>query len=392
MKRRQTIISTILGGLATLFIVSVIGYFLIRSQKQPEKKLPPKVLRKVDSKLVNYASLEATVSATGRVVSQQSIDVIAEVQGKILKGDIDLKKGTDFHSGDVLVRIYNRDAAFSLRARKSAYLNALANILPDLKIDYEEAYPVWVDFFERLEIEGELEELPPIHSNQLKIFLSSRNVLSEYYAIKSDEVRLSKYTIRAPYNGAIQDVLLEVGSVANPGSRIARIIKTSQLEVEVPVESTSAVWLRRGDRAVLHTETDELTGKAIVKRISSFIDPETQSINVYLEVTEEAEPIYAGEYLRAEFSGMVVDNAMEIPRNAVFNRNQVFTVVNGFLQKEEINLLKINNKTIFFNGLPEGTEVVTQPLANANESMQVQTEFTQPPPSDSLNTDFQGEI
>jgi hypothetical protein len=70
---------------------------------------------------------------------------------------------------------------------------------------------------------------------------------------------------------------------------------------------------------------------------------------------------------------------MEIPRNAVFNRNMVFTVEEGFLSKKQINLLKINEKTIIFNGLPRGSEVVIQPLANANESMQVQTEFTKPP-------------
>jgi hypothetical protein len=155
----------------------------------------------------------------------------------------------------------------------------------------------------------------------------------------------------------------------------------------VPVEVSAATWLKLGDRAILRTEANDIAGEAYVKRISAFVDPATQSINIYLEVTRQFEKLFPGEYLRAEFSGMKINNAMEIPRNAVFNRNQVFTVIDGFLNKNEINLLKINEKTILFNGIPEGTEIVMEPLANANESMQVQTEFTKPE-SDSLNDDI----
>jgi multidrug efflux pump subunit AcrA (membrane-fusion protein) len=383
MNTRQFVIS-ISGGLLTLVIVGLITFQIFRSKTEPQKDPTQKILRKVKSALVNYSTVETSVKSTGRVVSQQSVDVIAEVQGKILAGDISLKKGQDFKKGDVLVRLFDKDAAYTLQARKSAYLNAIANILPDLKIDYKEEYSTWVDFFEKVKIDEDLPELPEVNSSQLKIFLASRNILSEYYAIKSDEVRFDKYTISAPYNGAIQNVLLEVGSVANPGSRIAQIIKTSQLEVEIPVEVSAASWLRLGDQAVLKTEANDTVGKAYIKRISSFVDPATQSINVYLEVTRQYEKLFPGEYLRAEFAGMRINSVMEIPRNAVFNRNQVFTVVDGYLNKNEINLLKVNETSILFNGLPEGMEIITEPLANANESMQVQSDFTHPAPPDSL--------
>ena len=384
MNKRQLII-TLIGGFLTLVIVGLITFQISRSKEDAKKPTAQKIYRKVKTELIEYSTVETSVQSTGRVVSQQSVDVIAEVQGKIMSGDISLKKGQDFRKGDVLVKIFDQDAAYTLKARKSAYLNAIANILPDLKIDYENEYPVWVDFFEKVKIDEDLPELPEADSRQLKIFLASRNILSEYYAIKSSEIRFDKYTITAPYDGAIQNVLLEVGSVANPGSRIAQVIKTSQLEVEVPVEVSAATWLRLGDKAVLRTGADDLVGEAYVKRISSFVDPGTQSINVYLEVTRQFDKLFPGGYLRAEFSGMRIRNAMEIPRNAVFNRNLVFTVHEGSLSKDEINILKISETSILFNGLDEGIEIVTEPLANANESMQVQSDFTKPPVPDSLH-------
>ncbi len=383
MKSRKLIISAV-GLLLTLIIAFALAAVMIKSKKAKEQAPPTKIIRKVNSTLVKYNDVITQVSATGRVVSQQSVDIIAEVQGKLIMGDISLKKGQNFKKGNILVKIYSRDAEYALQARKSGYLNLLANSLPDLKIDYPEEYQDWVQFFESVEIRSELPELPAVKTNQLKIFLASRNILSEYYAIKSDEIRFKKYNIVAPYDGAIQNVLLEVGSVANPGSRIAQIIKTNQLEVELPVESASAEWLKIGDKAILKTERGDLIGQGVIKRKSSFVDMNTQSINIYLTVTGKENKIFAGEYVRTEFAGMVIKESMEIPRNAVFNRNMVFTVEEGFLSKAQINLLKVNERTIIFNGLPEGKEIVTQPLANANESMQVQTDFTKPVERDSL--------
>ncbi len=386
MNSRKIIISAV-GILLTLIIAGALAAFMIKSKKANEKPPPEKIIRKVKSELVEYVNVPTQVSVTGRVVSQQSIDVIAEVQGKLMQGTIPLKKGQNFRQGDILVNIYSRDTEYTLQARKSSYLNLLASILPDLKIDYPNEYKTWVSFFESVEIQSDLPELPNVETSQLKIFLASRNILSEYYAIKSDEVRLKKYQIIAPYDGAIQNVILEVGSVANPGSRIAQIIKINQLEVEVPVESSSAQWLAIGDKALLKKESGDLAGEGFIKRISSFVDMTTQSLSVFVSVTKNMDDIIPGEYLKVEFPGMIIKKAMEIPRNAVFNRNIVFTIEDGYLSKKQINLLKINEKSVIFNGLPEGSEIIVQPLANANESMQVQSEFTKLVENDSVEVD-----
>lgn len=381
--RKLTI--TLIGGFLTIVLVFFVGKGLAGSKKDAQKPPIEKVFRKVRSALVDYSSIVSSVTSNGRVISQQSVDVISEVQGKLLPGDIPLKKGQEFREGDILVRIFNKDAAFAMQARKSGYLNLLANILPDLKIDYNEEFPLWVEFFESVETTEDLPDLPEVKTSQLKIFLASRNILSEYYAIKSDEIRLRKYSIVAPYDGAIQNVLLEVSSVANPGSRIAQIIKTSQLEIEVPMEATAASWLHIGDRAVIRSENGEMAGEASIRRISSFVDESTQSINIYLSVIRQDHKLFPGEYLKVEFAGLIVRDAMEIPRNAVFNRNMVFTVEEGYLSKKSINLLKLNEKSVIFNGLEAGAEVVTEPLANASESMQVQTEYSKPALPDSSN-------
>lgn len=374
MTSRQIII--VISSILTVLIISLgISFYFKSLRKERQRPKQPPVILKVNSAYVNYSDVLTHITASGRVVSQQSVDVIAEVQGKILQGDILLKKGTNFKKNDILVRIFNQDSFYSLQARKSNFLNLLANILPDLKIDYPDRYPVWVSFFENVTIQDELPPLPEIKSNQEKIFLASKSILSEYFAIKSDEINLKKYNIYAPYNGAFQDVSLEVGSVANPGSRIAKIIKTDELEVEVPIESSDANWINKGDKAELNGEDSHKIGTGIVVRKSDFVDPSTQSINIYLSVIKEVKKIFAGEYVKVKFSGMKIPNAMEIPRNAVFNTNEVFIVDSGYLAKRTIDVQKITEKTIIFNGIEEGLEMVVQPLANANVNMAVQTNY-----------------
>ena len=63
---------------------------------------------------------------------------------------------------------------------------------------------------------------------------------------------------------------------------------------------------------------------------------------------------------------------MKIGRNAVFNNNEVFTVVDGKLKKEEINILKLDAKTVIFKGLDEGRTIVIEPLINARDGSPVE--------------------
>lgn len=377
MTNRQKVI--VAGGTIIILGISFSLFLMLSGMKKETQPVrPPMMVRKVNSSLVEYKTIESPVFSAGRVLSQQSIDVISEVQGKILQGNVSLRKGSNFKKGDLLVNIYNTDASYTLQAKKSTFMNVLAAILPDIKIDFSEQFDKWEKFFEEVSIDKDLPEIPQTESNQEKIFLSSKGILSSYYSIKSDEIKLKKYHIYAPFDGSIQEVMLEVGSVANTGSRIASIIRTNQLEVEVPVGVNEALWIKKGQKVRLKNEEGLDVGWGKVVRKSKFVDPSNQSINIYVEIMSGIEQVYAGQYFGVEFQGMLVQKAMEIPRNAIFNRNMVFVVDSGYLVKQEINLLKINEQTALFNGLDEGIEIVTQPLSGVNANMAVQTEYSNP--------------
>ena len=371
MKTRQLIIIgvgiLILAG--SFFIMMALESF----REDPESNPPEDPVRAVQAQAVEYGDVTIAFEAAGRLGSHQYVDLITEVQGEILQGSVSLKKGETFKKGQLLVRIFDDEAEYNLKASRARFLNLIANALPDFRIDYPDKYDEMLKFFESIDMEKPLPELPEIKSLQVKTFLSSRNILTEYYGIKSAEVRFNKFNLYAPFNGTIIEAYLEVGSIANPGTRIARLISTEKLELEVPVEINDAKWVRIGDEIEVLSEDGTARWQGKVVRKADFVDPATQSVSVFISLSStKDQPLYEGQYLRAVFSGRVINGAMEVPRNVVFNSNQVFTVNDGKLNKKVIDIHKINNETLVFSGLEEGTILVTEPLVNAREGSLVQ--------------------
>ena len=371
MNKRKLII---IGSIAVIIVLSIIIMGTLSGMRdEVEKKEKEDIKRYVKAIPVKYENSTSILKETGRVASQNYVDLSPEVRGKILPGNVSLKKGQSFRKGQVLLRIYSAEFQLALQAKKSRFLTLTANILPDLKIDFNSSYQLWLDFFEKIDIKKTFPELPEIKSNKEKIFLSSRNILSEYYAIKSDEIMLSKYYLYAPFNGSFTEVYSEPGAVANPGVRIARMIRTDKLELEVPVETANIKYLKVGNTVEIISDNQDENSTGKISRISDFVDPKTQSVSVFIDLNRKKNStIYQGEYMTAVFSNILLKDAMEIPRDAVFNQNQVFTVKNGKLKKQNIHILKMNDETIFFKGLETGIYVVTEALINAVDNLEVE--------------------
>ena len=359
-------------------IAIVAGSYLIMQllagmKADPEQRPIQQVRRAVKADTVRYGPVAATFESAGRLGSLQYVELIAEVQGEILATAVPLKKGQRFAGGALLVSIFDDEAEYSLKASRARFLNLFANALPDIRIDYPARYDEMLSFFESVEIEKPLPPLPEIESLQIKTFLSGRGILNEYFTIKSAEVRLQKYQIYAPFNGTYSDVYLEAGSIANPGTRIARMIRTDKLELEVPVEVENIKWISEGQEVTVFSEDRTMQWTGHVVRETGFVDPASQSVSVFISVDPEmAKPLFEGQYLRALFNDKIIEDGMVIPRNAVFNANQVFSIEEGKLKKRTIEVLKVNNETLVFNGLTEGSVIVTEPLANAREGIPVE--------------------
>jgi len=370
--------------IASVVFILGLGYGLMRFLIA--QKAPPPVLRTVEAKRfvkaepVSYQTIPSSVSGPGRLWSASEVDIISEAAGKIEPGDVVLRKGAGFDKGDTLFSIYPDEAELALQAHKSRYQNILAGVLPDLVIDFPDAEEAFRNFFTSIRVDRPLPDLPEIEDETLRIFLASRSVLSEYYDIKREELQLQRRTVTAPFNGTYLEVYMEVGAYANTGSRVARAIRTDGLELEVPLDRSDAAWISVGDPVTVHSETRDISWNGTVVRKSRYIDENTQSQEIFVRIhTSSGTSLLAGEFYNATFPVRPVKGVMEIPRNAVFNSNEVFVVQNGRLAKKNIRIVKVNERTLLFNGLQEGDSVVVQQLINVSEGTLVELNRDQAP-------------
>jgi membrane fusion protein (multidrug efflux system) len=369
---------------ASALFILLLAYGIMRflaAQRPPDPvRQSIEARRFVRIELVEYDNIPANVTERGRVSSVAEVDIVSEASGKIEQGTVPLKKGAGFSRGDVLFVVYPDEAILALKARKSRYQNTLAGILPDLAIDYPEYEEAYQRFFTSISVDKPLPDLPEINNDQLKIFLASRNVISEYYGIQSDELQLKRRTVTAPFDGTYKEVYMEVGAYTNAGGRVATAIRTDQLEIEVALRRSYAKWVKIGDPVSVISDDGSDTWEGKVIRKSGFVDENTQRQSIFVRVNNGSnQPLMAGEYLDATFPVQPIKHVMEIPRNAVFNFDEVFLVRSGRLAKATINVVKENERTLLINGLNEGDTLVVQQLINVSEGTLVVTDTEQGP-------------
>ena len=365
-------------GIRILVAIILVALAVNMVRKMATKKEKPMKVASAPSskaaktKTVEYKNFNTSVEALGQIISTQPIDIVAEVSGKITKGDVILRKARNFQKGALLFKIDKQEAILSLKSQRSNFLNALVVMLSDLKLDFPDEFDKWNNYFLGIDINKSIPTLPTINSDREKTFIATKNILGQFYAIKSAAERLSKYEVYAPYSGTITDVYTDAGSVANPGTRIVKVMRTDQLELELPVRKEDIQWIKIGTTVRLFSEDKRQSATGKVVRMSNTLDPNTQSINVYISVNPRGMKLYEGMYLVAELAGRSINNAMEIDRKAVFDDNQVYVMTaDSTLKQKTITIHKVNTETILFSGLDEKTHVINDNLLGLSEGVKI---------------------
>lgn len=366
--RHVIIILSVLVPVSMLFILfSNKGKFEL---KKDEKKADNK--KYVQAMIADNDSTEVFIEGQGRISSARKVDASAEVQGALLQGGKPLKPGVSFSQGEVLFSVRDTEARLALQARKSSYLNLLANILPDLKLDFADNFEAWKNFFTEIDIAKPLPVIPQPKSAKEKTFIASKNIFGEYFNIKADEERLRKYAFVAPFSGSITEVFIEPGSIVNPGSRICTIIQSNDLEIEIPIDARNIGWLKTGAEVELIPTSGPKRFSGKVVRIGDYINPNSQSVPVFVSIQKKKDDIlYNGMYLTARIYGGSIANTVEIPRRALLDENHCFIVKDSSLKSLDLEIKYVTSTTAIVSGIPDKSVVVTEPVTRFSDSLKI---------------------
>lgn len=286
---------------------------------------------------------------SGRVVPKNTTQVYSEVQGKVLNSGFRLKEGLSFQAGDELVTLDAREFELQLEAQRSAFLNILTGMMPDLKADYPDNYNNWLRYVERYEAGEDLMSLPQTASDGEKYYVTSNQVFSTYYTIKAQEERLSKFRIIAPYNGLVTKALADKGTLVSPGQQLATIINNESFELEAATNLEVATELKIGDQVVFTSNEIEGVWMGTVLRINDIIDAKTQNIPVFFAIT--GANLKAGMYLEGSFEGEVYHDVVAIPSSVLTRDTKVLLLEDNVIKGKPVELVEFMLDSILVRGL-----------------------------------------
>jgi multidrug efflux pump subunit AcrA (membrane-fusion protein) len=369
-----------LGSVIGIVVLGFLIMFVLGStEKESNKREVEPEVRLVETQSVNFEDLVLEIEGNGVVESKKTLSVISEATGPVLYAKNDLKDGTFVNTGELILEIDSREVENNLYTMRSEFLNSLALVLPEIKIEDPDAYSKWYDYFYSLDIHETIPELPDISGSQEKIKLSTRSVFSKYYAVKNQEILLSKYKMTAPFAGYIKSNGIVEGSYVSRGSQLFTLSDAVNVEIAVPllVDEFSLINFSSLPTAKVFPDKHEeevMYGK--IYRKETLLNRNSQTLNVYVSFTNSRLNSYflPGNYVKVRIEGMTLKNVAKIPRYVIDNENFVYTVEDGKLARRKIELVTIQgNDAIIKNTGLEEMKIITTILQKPLIGMQVKS-------------------
>ncbi|MEL7220762.1 MAG: efflux RND transporter periplasmic adaptor subunit [Bacteroidota bacterium] len=356
---------------AVLFIgLGWYGYQYIAAQKEaPPQKETETRLKRAESMPVELQTIATTLDLEGQLAAYDKIELYAEVGGAVTATGRSFKVGTYFPKGSSLIRIDDTETRLALLAQKSTLLNAIAQAMPDLKIDYPESFPQWEDYLNNFDVEKPIAALPSPQSDREKRFIAARNLLTQYYNIQSQEKRLEKYALKAPFSGVLTEANIQPGTVIRVGQKLGELMATGTYELVATVPLDNLNYIKVGNAVELQSEDIAGTWTGKIKRISDQIDPNSQTVQVFVGVQGKA--LREGMYLRGTAASRVIENAIKLPRELIVNQDQVYEVSDSTLQLRDISIVRYAEQHVIVTGLPADIRLLKRPLPGSFNGMKV---------------------
>lgn len=193
----------------------------------------------------------------GRTESKRTVDVKAEIAGKVVKRPLD--RGAVVGRGELLCELAVDDREVSVAEAKAA--------LDDATIEYE----------------GSLKLKEQGLQSQTAIARASARLESTRAQLRRMELNLERTRISAPFAGVIEELQMNVGDYATPGAVCATLIDLDPMLVTADVTEAEVENLSLGDTVAGATSTGvQIDGKLTF--IGSQSDPVTRTYPIEITV------------------------------------------------------------------------------------------------------------
>ncbi len=390
-QRRKKVL--IVLGVALLLLIIIVANLNSRREKTV----------KVTVENIKRQSLTSIISASGEVKPKKSINISAQVPGRIVK--IAVKEGDIVKAGEFLLKLdstqYEANAETSrniINSNKADLIQSEARLLRD-KNSYERQRKL---FDEQLISSDSLEAAKAQYDvSQAQVNAYTFQIRQAESNLKSSLDNLAKTTFNSPIAGVITSLKVEEGEVAiigtmnNPGTVLMTIADLSVMEVEVQVDETDVVGVRLGQEGnirvdaypdtVFKGKVTEIGSSALQKTTAaSSSTQESKDFKVVVTLDNPSQKLKPGLSASADIVTDAKKEVLAVPISALVLRDKPAggKEASGG-KKEEEGVYVVENDRVKFtpvtkgitggmmieitSGLKENVEIVSGPYASLRE-------------------------
>jgi multidrug efflux pump subunit AcrA (membrane-fusion protein) len=345
-------------------------YNLLKESKKIPLKNKGISTATVFAETIKNSTLPLELIATGSLEARNRVEIYAEVQGVMTSPVGSFKEGAAYKKGSTLVSIESDVYRASLMSQKSNLQNLVTAALADLRLDYSASFNKWNDFLMQIDVSHLLPPLPEPASDKEKMFITGRNIYSTYYNVRNMELTLAKYNITAPFDGILVEALVTPGSLIRPGQKLGLFIQPTVFEIETPVSASMINLLKIGQKVDV-TSTNSISQKWVgeITRINRLVNSETQTTNVFIQLRGDG--LEEGMFVKVNIMATEIENAYELSRSVIFDKNQVFMVEDSMLVQKTIEPVYYKEKSVVIRGLQNGEKTLSKLPTGAYSGMKV---------------------
>lgn len=279
-----------------------------------EPDTPSRVVN-VETVAVQAEPFAEHITVTGMLEADRDVTVASEEQGVVR--EVFVEKGDRVSDGQPILRI--DDSVLRAQYEQAVSEAALA------RETYERQRRLWED-----------EEM----GTEIAYLQAKYGAQTAEANARQLESRLERTVVRAPIGGLLEDRQVEVGSMVQPGTAVARVVDADPLKVVAGVPERYAGQVESGGEADVALEAEGLgVMRGRVGFVGTVVDTRTRTFPVEVDVPNAAGELKPGLVARVQLARGKIAEAMVVPRDAVLRSSTGYLVY--VVQDEEGQMIEI---------------------------------------------------
>jgi len=320
----------------------------------------------VEAMVVKETRVEQKLPLTGVLEPNNSVDIVAEVSGKVI--GIKKELGDYVSAANTLVLIDDIIPQSQLKQAEAQVLST-ENNLKILKSNLQSDKIL----FDNKDI-SELE----YQNSQLTVSNAEAQYLSALAVLSAAQKTFDDTKIKSPISGFISRKNIDFGSMVSMGTVVYRVVDLSVLKLKVSLPQVLINKVKLEDKAQVSVSAinEEFNGK--VKRISPQANEATGGFNIEIHIANIQNKIKAGMTAKIELTLSKNENVLAIPDYAVVSKNDnkyVYKINGEFAELIKIKTGEsVGENIIIEEGIATGDKIVTVGMKNLGLKTKIKVE------------------